>query len=204
MTPIIVSRVRATLHKQGYQGFSKEQILEAASILNVNSSEPSPEETKAVAKYMVDNLSSNLVKTPIELDSAQLSTLGNHQQVPLAQSPKFEMIRSESQSMGVVLTETDIAQIASNVNSQASETDEMLSEIREAISAYIQYQKQANHSKIQNFLANINHEQNQANQEISQALSDGLQHFAREMEVSRQSFKSSVRTSLKLLALPQD
>ena len=33
--PIIVSRVRATLHKQGYQGFTLEQIIEAANTLAI-------------------------------------------------------------------------------------------------------------------------------------------------------------------------
>ena len=116
---------------------------------------------------------------------------------------KAEMVNTQAAVLGVMLSDSDVTAIAENINSQASETAELFSEIRSAISAYIQYQKQASQAKIQTLLADINHEQSQANQEVSEALSTGLTQFARELEVSRQSFKSSVRASLKLLALPQ-
>ena len=200
-TPIIVSRVRALLYKQGYQGFTKEQILSAATTLGVNVKDPTPEESKSVVEHIIKT-TTQLTKTPIEIDLTQLSTL-NDVANSLLETTKTEMIRSESQSMGVILSESDITQIASNINSQASETDELFTEIRAAISAYIQYQKQSSQAKIQTLLTDINHEQSLANQEISEALSTGLQHFARDLEVSRQSFKSSVRASLKMLALPR-
>ncbi|MDF5717713.1 MAG: hypothetical protein PUP93_28565 [Rhizonema sp. NSF051] len=116
---------------------------------------------------------------------------------------KAEMVTSQASVLGVALSDSDVEVIASNINSQATETDELFSDIRGAISAYIQFQKQASQAKIQTLLADINHEQSQANQEISDALSTGLNNFARELEVSRQSFKSSVRASLKLLAVPK-
>ena len=116
---------------------------------------------------------------------------------------KAEMVTTQASVLGVTLSESDVTVIANNINSQATETDELFSEIRGAISAYIQFQKQASQAKIQTLLADINHEQSQANQEVSEALSTGLTQFARELEVSRQSFKSSVRASLKMLAIPQ-
>ena len=201
-TPIIVSRVRALLYKQGYQGFTKEQILSAATTLGVNVKDPTPEESKSVVEHIIKT-ATQLTKTPIEIDLTQLSTL-NDVAKSLLETTKTEMIRSESHSMGVILSESDITQIASNINSQATETDELFTEIREAISAYIQYQKQSSQAKIQTLFADINLEQRQANQEISQALSTGLNNFARDLEVSRHSFKSSVRASLKLLAVPQE
>lgn len=51
--PVIISRVRATLHKLGYQGFTQQQIIEAANFLTVDINNPSPENTKAVANYLI-------------------------------------------------------------------------------------------------------------------------------------------------------
>lgn len=211
--PIIVSRVRATLHRQGYQGFTQEQILNIANAMSIDINNPTPEDTKAVVNSL------KKLSTPTDMTfSEPVSVLTNEADVnqnqleslPVINTPnivtyqqKAEMVTSQAAVLGVTLSDSDISQIASNINSQATETDELFSEIRGAISAYIQFQKQASQAKIQMLLADINHEQSQANQEISEALSTGLNHFARELEVSRQSFKSSVRASLKVLAVPQ-
>ena len=212
--PIIVSRVRATLHRQGYQGFTQEQILNAANAMSIDVNNPTSEDTKAVVNSLKELSSPTDMTTSepisvlineVDIDQEQLKSL------PAVDNPKIityqqktDMVVSQASVLGVTLSETDVAQIAQNVDSQGTETDELISEIRGAISAYIQYQKQSSQAKIQTLLADINHEQSQANQEISQALSTGLQHFAREMEVSRHSFKSSVRASLKLLTVPQE
>ena len=211
--PIIVSRVRATLHRQGYQGFTQEQILNIANAMSIDINNPTPEDTKAVVNSL------KKLSTPTDMTfSEPVSVLTNEADVnqnqleslPVINTPnivtyqqKAEMVTSQAAVLGVTLSDSDISQIASNINSQATETDELFSEIRGAISAYIQFQKQASQAKIQTLLADINHEQSQANQEISEALSTGLNQFARELEVSRQSFKSSVHASLKMLALPQ-
>ena len=140
---------------------------------------------------------SDINQTQLEsLPSVDIPNIVSYQQ-------KAEMVTTQAAVLGVTLSDSDVSAITNNINSQASETDELFAEIRGAISAYIQFQKQASQAKIQTLLADINYEQSHANQEISEALSSGLNQFARELEVSRQSFKSSVRASLKLLALPQ-
>ena len=156
-----------------------------------------------IVKNRVHNITT-VAKEISEINHNQLKSL------PTVDIPKIvtyqqktEMVTSQAAVLGVTLSESDVEVIAKNIDSQATETDELFSEIRGAISAYIQFQKQASQAKIQTLLADINHEQSQANQEISEALSTGLNQFARELEVSRQSFKSSVRASLKMLTLPQ-
>lgn len=147
---------------------------------------------------------SQLTTQDSEVNQTHLDTLPTITAPPtITYQQKAEMVNVQAGVLGVTLSDSDVTAIAQNINSQASETEELFSEIRGAISAYIQYQKHATQAKIQTLLADINQEQTQANQEISQVLSNGLQNFARELEVSHQSFKSNVRASLKILAVPQ-
>jgi len=206
-TPVIVSRVRATLHRQGYQGFTQEKIIEAANSLNVDINNPTPEDTKAVAQVL-----QNSVTTPTPDASEDFENAINQEQLDMLPSAKpaslatyeqtTEMVQTQAQEMGVVLSDGDVQAISEHLSGQASDVDELNQEIRGAISAYIQYHKAQSLNKVTNLIQDVYREQSSANREVSQALASGLQQFSKDMEVSRQHTKSTFKTALKCFAIP--
>lgn len=212
-TPVIVSRVRATLHRQGYQGFTQEKILEAANSLNVDINNPTPEDTKAVAQILQKTVAQDetkIVTAPTAnvdsenavnqeqldmLPSAEPASLVNYQQTT-------EMVAHQAQEMGVVLSTNDIQQISDNISGQTTDADEINAEIREAISHFIQFHKAQSLNKVSTLVRDVYREQSEANREVSEALASGLQQFSRDMEESRQHTKSTFRNALKCFAIP--
>ena len=211
--PIIVSRVRATLHRQGYQGFTQEQILEIANSLSVDINNPKPEDTKAVVTALKElNTTKSEIQTvateetPIntfegEIDYEALASLPKAEGA-ITPSQKREMVVNQAQLMGLVLAESDIQNIAQQVDFQTSDSEELIDEIKGFLVAFIQFRANQNRVKINNALAEVITFSNQTNREVSEELSTGLKQFAVQMEEQRNHFKSSVRSALRHLALP--
>ena len=214
-TPVIVSRVRATLHRQGYQGFTQEKILEAANFLNVDINNPTPEDTKAVAQILQNAVAQDetkIVTAPTPTASVDIENAVNQEQLDMLPSAEpasittyqetTEMVQAQAQEMGVVLSDGDVEAISQHISGQSSDADELNNEIRGAISAYIQYHKAQSLNKVTNLIQDVYREQSLANREVSQALASGLQQFSRDMEVSRNQTKSTFRNALKCFAIP--
>ena len=223
MAQVIVSRVRATLHKQGFQGFSKEQILDMAAQLGVDAEKPTPEETKAVVEALkaLSIPSTDMVPVEDGTEQGQGSVIApttepteaiNQEQLDMLPSVEpaslttyqetSEMVQAQAQEMGVVLSDGDVQAISDNIAGQSMDADEINQEIRSAISAYIQYHKAQNLGRVSKLVKEVYKEQSEANREVSQALASGLQQFSRDMEVSRQHTKSTFRNALKCFAIP--
>ena len=159
--PVIVSRVRATLHRQGYQGFTQEKILEAATSLNVDINNPTPEDTKAVAQILQNAVAQDetkIVTAPTPTASLDNENAVNQEQLdmlPRAEPASIttyqettEMVQHQAQEMGVVLSDGDVEAISEHISGQATDADELNQEIRGAIGAYIQYHKAQSLNKV--------------------------------------------------------
>ena len=202
--PIIVSRVRATLHKQGYQGFTQEQIVEAANTLNVDIDNPSPEDTKAVATHLMQL--SPIIKSELETEIIQQQMLNSLPKVAansaITPSQKTEMVAKQAQLMGITLADSDIQDIAQQVDFQATDSNELIDEIKSFLVAFINYREAQSQAKVSQAFTEIIHHANASNQRVSDSLHTGLQSLATQMESQRYHFKSSVRSALKHLAIP--
>jgi len=206
-TPVIVSRVRSTLHRQGYQGFTQEQILETAKSLNIDIDNPTPDDTKAVAQILQNAVTAPTPTASVDSENSvsqeQLDMLPTVEPANIVNyQQKTEMVAHQAEEMGVVLSDGDVEAISDNIKGQSTDADELNNEIREAISAYIQYHKAQSLNKVTNLIQDVYREQSAANREVSQVLSQGLQQFSRDMEVSRNHTKSTVRNALKCFAIP--
>lgn len=202
-TPVIVSRVRATLHREGFQGFSQEQIIEAANSLKIDIDNPTPQDTKAVAQALKNAAVPTASVGENAINQEQLDMLPSVEPASLATYEQTtEMVQAQAQEMGVVLSDGDVEAISAHISGQSSDVDELNQEIRGAISAYIQYHKSQSLNKVTNLIQDVYREQATANREISQALASGLQQFSRDLEVSRDHTKSTFRNALKCFAIP--
>ena len=207
--PIIVSRVRATLHKQGYQGFTLEQIIEAANTLAIDINNPSPEDTKAVATHLMEI--SPITKSYPDATEQSESSAELIQQHMLDSLPSFgaitpsqktEMVAKQAQLMGITLADSDIQNIAQQVDFQATDSNELIDEIKSFLVAFINYREAQSQAKVSQAFTEIIHHANASNQRVSDSLHTGLQSLATQMESQRYHFKSSVRSALKHLAIP--
>ena len=210
--PIIVSRVRATLHKQGYQGFNQEQIIEVANALSVDINNPSTEDTKAVANHLIQLSSvndSSLTVTEQSESSAEVIQQHMLDSLPsfgvgsaITASQKTEMVASQAQLMGITLADSDIQNIAQQVDFQTTDSSELIDQIKDFLVAFINYRESQSQAKVSQAFTEIIHHANASNQRVTESLHTGLQSLAVQMESQRNHFKSSVRTALRHLTIP--
>ena len=207
--PIIVSRVRATLHKQGYQGFTQDQIIEAANTLAIDINNPSPEDTKAVATHLMEisPIIKSLLSTTVESES-ETEVIQQHMldSLPsfgaITPSQKTEMVANQAQLMGITLADSDIQNIAQQVNFQATDSNELIDDIKSFLVAFINYREAQSQAKVSQAFTEIIHHANASNQRVTESLHTGLTALATQMESQRYHFKSSVRTALRHLTIP--
>ena len=210
--PIIVSRVRATLHKQGYQGFTQEQIIEAANTLAIDINNPSPDDTKLVALALIQlsPITKSEPSTVVQSESsAELIQQHMLDSLPsfgvgsaITPSQKNEMVANQAQLMGITLDDSDLHNIAQQVDFQATDSNELIDEIKSFLVAFINYREAQSQAKVSQAFTEIIHHANASNQRVSDSLHTGLQSLAVQMESQRNHFKSSVRTALRHLTIP--
>lgn len=207
--PIIVSRVRATLHKQGYQGFTQEEIIKTANTLAIDINNPSPEDTKAVATHLMGispSTKSELSTTEQSESEAELIQQHMLDSLPsfgaITPSQKIEMVANQAQLMGITLADSDIQNIAQQVDFQATDSNELIDEIKSFLVAFINYREAQSQAKVSQAFTEIIHHANASNQRVSDSLHQSLQSLAVQMESQRYHFKSSVRDALRHLTIP--
>jgi hypothetical protein len=208
--PVIVSRVRATLHRQGYQGITQEQILEAANSLNIDANSPTADDTKAVANHLIELSSANSELAPQPEQSSQAINQSMLDSLPRSDSStaiteiqKNNLVATQADLMGITLSDSDIQNISQQIDFQNTDSIDLIDEIKSFLVAFIHHRKNQNQAKLSNALAEVVQASNQANKEVSDSLSNGLRNIASQMEEQRNHFKSSVRTALRHLAIPE-
>jgi len=211
-TPIIVSRVRSTLHRQGYQGFSQEQILETANSLNIDIDNPTPDDTKAVVKVLresTETTSQQAEEFKIEENSINHSMLtslpkSDTAQVPSAitQADKTEMILNQASILGIEISAQDALIMAEQITSQSSDAQEVLGEIKSFLLAYLNYRESQSQAQVTQTFEEIIGHINESNKRISASISNNLKTLATQMEEQRNHFKSSTRLALQCFAIP--
>lgn len=210
--PIIVSRVRATLHKQGYQGFTQEQIISVANTLAIDINNPSPDDTKAVATHLMQlsPITKSYPAATVQsedksetIEQHMLDTLPSFgANSAITPSQKTEMVANQAQLMGITLADSDIQNIAQQVDFQSTDSDELINEIKGFLVAFINYREAQSQAKFSQAFTEIIHHANASNQRVSDSLHTGLQSLATQMELQRNHFKSSVRSALRHLTIP--
>jgi|GEM_PF-3524132 hypothetical protein len=224
--PVIVSRVRATLHKQNRKGFTQDQIIATAKELGIDIDNPSAEDTKAVCSKLVETNPDNqpnaseiealTVPTPTSeevVNVNMLESLPTSEATPEIDQPKQEtaithtekvlMVGNQARILGIELSTTEAESIANQINFQKSDTDELLEEIKSFLIAFINHRENQNQQQVLATFGEIIQHANASNQRVSEALSSQFQSLSSQLEESRNHFKSSVRSALKCFALSE-
>ncbi len=224
--PVLVTRVRATLHKQNRKGFTQEQILSAAKELGIDIDNPTAEDTKAVCNKLVETNPDNqpnaselealTVPTPTSeetVNTSMLESLPTPEITPEVEAPRQEtaitptekvlIVGTQAKILGIELSTAEAESIANQINFQKRDTDELLEEIKSFLIAFINHRENQNQQQVLATFGEIIQHANASNQRVSEALSSQFQSLSVQLEESRNHFKSSVRSALKCFAIAE-
>lgn len=121
---------------------------------------------------------------------------------PLATTNKSELVSRSASELGVVLSDLEISNLASNINLSSDDLDISLEEIKSAIIAFIQYKVSVNRSKINDTLREISQVAEDGFKDNSEQLTNGLRIFNNALTMQSADFKSKIRASLTLFKVP--
>ncbi len=212
-----IKLIRARLVRHGIKGIPNAIIKEAILKHTDDSDDFTDKQKEAVVAellqlYQGENISTENVNIDLTKTSEDKESSEEVNQEMLASLPKVEvaittaqktdMVANQAQLMGLVLAETDIQNIAQQIDFQNSDSNDLIDEIKNSLIAFISYRESQSQAKVSQAFTEIIHHANASNQRVSDSLHTGLQSVAAQMEEQRNHFKSSVRSSLRFFAIP--
>ena len=222
MLTTIAKRIQTRLSKQGVKvSLSDIRPVVNQSIKDIEN--PTEQEVLSVVEYFLSSATSLTVTTeeitmegiePVQetddvtaensdIDSINtLSIQDVEEAMPLAVSPKNELVANAAGELGIVLNTQEIELIASNVNYSSDDLQESLEEIKSAIIAFVRHRIALNSQMIDETLEEITQGATDGFSANSQQLTDGLQNINKQLQQQSTDFKSKVRSTLKCFQLP--
>ena len=222
MLTTIAKRVQTRLSKQGVKvSLSDIRPVVNQSIKDIEN--PTEQEVLSVVEYFLSSATSLTVTTeeitmegiePVQetddvtaensdIDSINtLSIQDVEEAMPLAVSPKNELVANAAGELGIVLNTQEIELIASNVNYSSDDLQESLEEIKSAIIAFVRHRIALNSQMIDETLEEITQVATDGFSANSQQLTDGFQNINKQLQQQSTDFKSKVRSTLKCFQLP--
>lgn len=217
MLTTIAKRIQSRLSRTGIKvslGDVKNQCQTIISDID----NPTEQELLAVQEYFTNN-ASELVVITNDIDTVHTASIQQENQqetVPLttqiveskqesntlATTTKQELVTNTASQLGVILSESEIELIATNVNVSSDDLNESLEEIKTAIVAFIQHRIALNSQKIDDTLNEIVQVATEGFNANSQQLTDGLRNINQQLQEQSTDFKSKVISTLKCFQLP--
>ncbi len=186
----IVRMIRSRLHNRGVSGVSAEIIKEALVGYDI---ENLSEDQKAL---IVDQLVKHgipLTEDAPKEDDAELAVLfsgkSNDDEV-------VDMVKQESELMGVRLNVNDINTISTKVQSLSSFKSDKIGAIKKAILAFIDYQHQKSSNEVDEMISEIKDHATKEAVSFNNRMVGDLSDFFRDQE---QDFNSDVEQLLQAL-----
>ena len=223
--PIIVSRVRATLHRQGHQGFTQEQILNAANAMNIDVNNPTSEDTKAVVDSLkklstpTDITVSEPISVPTnesesvqtnnnsessiaEINKEQLNSLPTEKYEMVSHSQKMSLISEVSQKLNVQLSESQALEIASQISKDITDFKDIIAEIKQAIQLFIAYEIEQTQQDFDVFANELLTQYSSEVARVNSHMTTISNDVKVVLEVAKQARKSRTQDYLKQFSVP--
>jgi len=212
--PVIVSRVRATLHRQGYQGFTQEQILETANSLKIDIDNPTPEDTKAVAQALKDSsmqskpeiIPFSETDTNEELINQEYTTpiatpmLSTPSPTSLTVAQKQTLTQIQAQQLGIELSQLEITEVSSMVATEIVDSVGYLQAVGEIIKQFIERRNNQASALISEQITNIATIINTGNEQLGDIFNGAnrqLSEIVSQCKQRREDYKSPYASRLE-------
>ncbi len=121
--------------------------------------------------------------------------------IQVTDEQKHQIVSLKASEMGIQLATTDIDAIADTIDSVVSSTEELINQIEQAITAYIEQIKQHNQQKIDGMIFRLAQKIQLSNQETATHFNNQSQKFNEALVAAQQDLKSSILQSLKRFAI---
>jgi hypothetical protein len=212
--PNFYENVKSRLSKKGIKGFSKEDYLDAAIKLNVDDPDNATTDdirngveyfsSKWNSRIAVTEMSVNVLTTADDAEDCDLDSLStktNDASISVIGS-QSEIVAASSQSMGVVLSESDIELIAVELTKSSDEVVDSLSEVKRAIVMFVEHRYKQNKRNIAEMMNDVRDVVRETNRDLSIDLSEGLNGISVDVAMADSDFKSTVERCLKKFSVP--
>jgi len=213
-TPVIVSRVRSTLHRQGYQGFTQAQILEVASSLDVDINNPTAEQTKAVVQALKDSSVQEKAEIiPFSETDTNDELINQEHTIPIADpmpttpqptaltiAQKQTLTQIQAQQLGIELSQLEITEVSSMVAGDIVDSVSYLQAVGEIIKQFIERRNNQASALISEQITNIATIINTGNDQLGDIFNGAnrqLNEIVSQCRQRREDYKSPYASKLE-------
>jgi len=205
MSNKFTSNVRTRLYKQGYQGFTKEEFIEAAIAAECDDLDnPTKEQLTQAVNYLIEKQSSKLA---VNVTLSELETepplneevIEDSKLAAIPQAQVGEMVTTKATELKMVLTEKQVFDIANSVDSSASTFDEVLEQVEAALLSYADYSANQVDALIDRTLTRVQRRVVDRHEQSRDKLAQGLTGISAALEESRSQTKSQLSGILSRL-----
>lgn len=199
----IATRIQSRLTRKGIK-ITLGEIKDALTQTAIDADNPTDDEIDATTQYFINQASMPVVVNEEEIfleESEEEEAIApNLEMVDEAIAPvqeqRSQIIKSQSQALGIILDDAEIIQIASNLDNSSNEFYNSLDEIKSAIISFVRHKASLNAQKIDNVVDEINSVVAEEFSNNSQQLSQGLQAINANMQQQDLDFKSKVKAAI--------
>lgn len=205
----VLTKIQSRLRRRGVEvrlGDIREKYL-SLEILDYDN--PTEDELSNVVDYFVKALSLPVPLEQVETQGFEIESNSNCEAITSlssanapSETTNTELVKSTAQSLGVVLNASEIAEIASNVNSSSDDLRDSLDQIRDAVVAFVQYKSLQNAQKINDVIQEVSNVVAEEFNSNSQQLTSGLQSINQQLQQQNTDFKRKVSAAISAFKVP--
>lgn len=190
----IATRIQSRLNRKSIK-VTLGEIKDALTKIAIDADNPTDDEINSVVQYFI-NQSSGLAI--LEQGKQEVESIKIDEPV----QTKSEIIEYQSQQMGLILTTSDITEIADNMETLSSDLSDSLDEIRNAIIAFVKHKSLLNSQKISQIIDEVKNTVADEFQSNSQQLASGLGSVGNQINQQNSDFKSQLKAAISAFKLP--
>jgi hypothetical protein len=138
----------------------------------------------------------------VEPQSVLTSPVEETASIALSEREKHELVATKARELDITISTADISFVAEQVNSTDRTLDEVINQVEIALLTFANHKKQEGLNKINEMFGRVYSEVQDNNRETSQALTNGLRQFGRDLKESQEDFKSNVLSALSCFKVP--
>lgn len=151
--------------------------------------------TELTASYSEEITDASSASEPEEITDAdrEPENASTTNSTAITKKQKEQLVKIQSQSMGINLNEKQIEFIADTVEFKSSEISEYIAEIKPVIEEFVLHRESEDNTTINNFLEDIDSKVKASKQRTYDKLHDGLRQIVKKREASKEQTKKNAK-----------
>ncbi len=151
----------------------------------------------------MDNIVDDSVKNSNSNDIPAVDVESNQSAIAVTEEQR-QMVAFKAQSMGIQLAESQVSEIASQIDSRNSNFIETIKQIEQALLDYVDYNSLAESTVVNRMFEKVNNRIVQNSNSINQQLSSGLESIGESLRQNQASQATATQNILARLRIPSN